>query len=50
MAFLGANIMQSFKPGATGAEVGIHIGKSVGLFFLSLFGIVFVVLAFIVLC
>jgi hypothetical protein len=43
--------MQAFIPGATGAEVSIHVNKSVGSSFLSLFGIMtlFVGLLFIVL-
>jgi hypothetical protein len=48
LAFLAANIVQAFIRGATGAEIGIHIGKSIGSFFLSLFGILLIGITFIV--
>lgn len=37
-AFLVANVAQGIKPGVTATEFGHHVARSIGGFFLSLFG------------
>ena len=38
-AFLVANVAQGIKPGVTATEFGHHVARSIGGFFLSLFGV-----------